>query len=91
MQPDIDLAIYPEEELLRDHAFLVPYTSSVVSDGAASRPANAIQQQGRVVELEAEVERLREQLGKAKSINDTMWEKIVQRTVNGIKDTTMVS
>ena len=37
--------------------------------------------QSRVSELESEVARLREQLGKAKGINDTMWETVVQRVV----------
>lgn len=31
------------------------------------------------MELESEVARLREQLGKAKGINDTIWETVVQR------------
>ena len=37
--------------------------------------------QSRVTELESEVARLREQLGKAKGINDVMWETVVQRLV----------
>ncbi len=37
--------------------------------------------QSRVTELESEVARLREQLGKAKGINDVMWETLVQRLV----------
>jgi len=37
--------------------------------------------QTRVSDLESEVARLREQLGKAKGINDTMWETMVQRVV----------
>ena len=32
-------------------------------------------------ELEAEVARLKGQLGKAKGINDTMWETVVQKVV----------
>lgn len=64
---------YGMDELLRDHASFV-------------QPAGAAQQGGvplqtRVAELESEVARLREQLGKAKSINDTMWEAVVQRVV----------
>ncbi len=31
--------------------------------------------------MESEVTRLREQLGKAKGINDVMWETVVQRMV----------
>lgn len=37
--------------------------------------------QSRVSELEAEAAQLREQLGKAKGINDTMWEAVVQKMV----------
>lgn len=42
--------------------------------------------QSRVTELEAEVTRLREQLGKAKGVNDVMWETVVQRLVGQGKD-----
>ena len=37
--------------------------------------------QTRVTELEGEVAHLKEQLGKAKGINDVMWETVVQRLV----------
>ena len=44
-----------------------------------------------ISDLQAEVERLREQLGKAKGLNDTMWDTVVQRLVgqdkNGSEDT----
>ncbi|EKM49939.1 uncharacterized protein PHACADRAFT_166518 [Phanerochaete carnosa HHB-10118-sp] len=63
---------YPVDELLRDHASFVP-TSGVQPSGVSL--------QTRVSELESEVVRLREQLGRAKSINDTMWETVVQRVV----------
>lgn len=36
-------------------------------------------------ELENEVVKLREQLGKARGINDTMWETVVQKMVNESK------
>ena len=35
----------------------------------------------RVAELEAEIQDLREQLGKAKGINDVMWETVVQKVM----------
>ena len=35
----------------------------------------------RVTELESEVVKLRDQLGKAKGVNDMMWETIVQQLV----------
>lgn len=75
-----DPTVYDEAELLQDHASFVQ-PSFVISGttGAVS--------QSRVADLEAEVQRLREQLGRAKNINDTMWEKIVQRAVAAAKDT----
>ena len=43
--------------------------------------ATGVALQSRVAELEDEVTRLKEQLGKAKGINDAMWESVVQRLV----------
>ena len=37
--------------------------------------------QSRVIELEAEVQQLKDQLGKAKSINDTMWDTVVRKVI----------
>lgn len=34
------------------------------------------------MELEAEVMQLKEQLGKAKSVNDAMWDSVVQRLMH---------
>jgi pre-rRNA-processing protein IPI3 len=39
-----------------------------------------------VNELETEVARLREQLGKAKGVNDIMWETVVQKVVGQGKE-----
>ena len=61
--------------MLRDHAVFVQ-----AADGTGTKPTGA-SLQTRVSDLEAEVSRLREQLGKAKGINDTMWETVVQRLV----------
>lgn len=66
------------EELLRDHALFVQ-----TDVGAGQQPASA---QARVSELEAEVAKLREQLGKAKGMNDTMWETVVKQIMNDKKD-----
>ena len=44
-------------------------------------PASGQSLQTRVTELEAEVQKLREQLGKAKGINDTMWETVVRKVI----------
>ncbi|KLO17981.1 pre-rRNA-processing protein IPI3 [Schizopora paradoxa] len=76
-----DPTFYSESELLQDHATFVqpPFLKSGTTSVAS---------QSRITELEAEVLRLQEQLGKAKSINDTMWEKIVQRAVASAKEKT---
>jgi pre-rRNA-processing protein IPI3 len=37
--------------------------------------------QTKITDLEAEIERLQEQLGKAKSVNDVMWDTMVQQAV----------
>ncbi|KAL4245549.1 Pre-rRNA-processing protein IPI3 [Abortiporus biennis] len=66
---------YSTEELIRDHAVFVQPA------GTDSGPQSAVSLQTRVSELESEVSRLREQLGKAKGINDTMWETVVQKLV----------
>ena len=65
---------YTKAELIQDHAFFVKPSSTGPQMTGASL-------QSRVSELESEVARLREQLGKAKNINDTMWESVVQRLV----------
>ncbi|KAJ8494375.1 hypothetical protein ONZ51_g2400 [Trametes cubensis] len=65
---------YSREELIKDHAFFV-------QPSAAGPEAAGVSLQTRVSELEGEVSRLREQLSKAKGINDVMWETVVQRIV----------
>ncbi|KAI0073256.1 WD40 repeat-like protein [Panus rudis PR-1116 ss-1] len=74
---------YPMDEVLRDQATFVPHPalSSSTGQNSASQPSG-VSLQSRVADLEAEVAKLREQLGKAKSINDTMWETIVQKMVS---------
>jgi len=42
----------------------------------------------RISELSAEVTHLRELLGKAKAINDGMWDSVVQQIVDGQKEQT---
>ncbi|KAH9935059.1 WD40 repeat-like protein [Amylocystis lapponica] len=70
------LLSYSREELIRDHAFFV---QSSDAEAGAGRPGVPLQ--SRVTELEGEVARLREQLGKAKGVNDVMWETVVRRMV----------
>ncbi len=65
---------YSKEELIKDHAYFV-------KPSGAGPETNGLSLQTRVTELESEVARLREQLGKAKGINDVMWETVVQRLV----------
>jgi pre-rRNA-processing protein IPI3 len=68
---------YTAEELQRDHSFFAqPCTPSSVPG------VHHISLQSKITDLEAEVERLHEQLGKAKSVNDVMWDTIVQRAVD---------
>jgi pre-rRNA-processing protein IPI3 len=63
---------YSEQELLEDYTFFV-HGQNAESAGAA--PSTS----ARVEELEGEVAKLREQLGKAKAINDTMWQSVVHK------------
>ena len=64
------------DEMLRDHAVMVH-----PSEPGTQHPGQSLQ--ARVSDLESEVTKLKEQLGKAKSINDTMWETVVQKVVVG--------
>lgn len=65
---------YPEEEMLRDYSVFVQTPDT-------GTQASGLSLQSRVMELEGEVQKLREQLGKAKSINDTMWETVVRNVI----------
>ncbi|KAJ3571922.1 hypothetical protein NP233_g3442 [Leucocoprinus birnbaumii] len=76
-----DSTEYSQAEFLRDYAFFVAPSSS--QNGAA--PMSGVESttaKNRINELEAEITQLREQLGKAKGINDAMWDSVVQRVVN---------
>ena len=63
---------YSEQELLEDYAFFVRGRNAEPEGPPPSTDA-------RVEELEMEVVKLREQLGKAKAINDTMWQSVVHK------------
>lgn len=65
--------------MLRDHAVFV-------RTPGVGTTSSGVSLQTRLSELEGEVGRLREQLGKAKGINDTMWETVVQRLVARAKE-----
>lgn len=72
--PD-ELSNYESESILKDHAFFFsPDTSSTSSQ-------DPVTLQSKVNDLEAEVAKLREQLGTAKGVNDMMWENVVQRVI----------
>ncbi|KAG1781058.1 WD40-repeat-containing domain protein [Suillus placidus] len=71
---------YPEAEFQRDYAFFVQPNAIGTSEASSAR----------VAKLEAEVENLREQLGKAKGINDVMWETVVQKVMTQEKQKTVV-
>lgn len=68
---------YSRDEMLRDHAFFV---KSDTEEGSGKETGVSLQ--SRVAELEGEVAKLREQLGKAKGVNDTMWETLVKQMVH---------
>ncbi|KAG1746716.1 WD40-repeat-containing domain protein [Suillus paluster] len=71
---------YPEAEFQRDYAFFVQPNAMGTSEASSAR----------VAELEAEIENLREQLGKAKGINDVMWETVVQKVMTQEKQKVVV-
>ncbi|KAL4062481.1 WD40-repeat-containing domain protein [Scleroderma citrinum] len=64
---------YPESEFQNDYAFFVRPTESQSSGPSVS---------ARVSELEEEVQQLRDQLLKAKGVNDAMWETVVQKLLS---------
>jgi len=73
---------YSEQELLEDYAFFV-HGRSGESEGA---PAST---NARVEELEVEVAKLKEQLGKAKAINDTMWQGVVHKFIENSEESSV--
>ena len=74
-------ADYDEAEFLQDYNFFFQPQAS--SQGANTDPSTLKSQ---VSTLEAEVESLRQQLSKAKGINDAMWDTVVNRLVSQEKD-----
>ncbi|KAI0821545.1 WD40-repeat-containing domain protein [Irpex lacteus] len=73
---------YTTSELTRDYSSFVQNPAGG-GGGGSSQASNS---GARVMELEAEVQRLREQLGKAKGINDAMWDTVVRKVVvEGVK------
>lgn len=68
---------YPREELLRDWEYFVQPRNPAESDGGGTL-LPAARPDARTSELEDEVARLKEQLARAKGINDVMWETLMQ-------------
>ncbi|KAG6865701.1 hypothetical protein C0991_012517 [Blastosporella zonata] len=67
---------YEMNELRRDHAFFVQPSSVSAAPGSDNLTLKS-----KVEDLEGEVTRLREQLGKAKTVNNVMWDTVVQKTL----------
>ncbi|RDB23532.1 Pre-rRNA-processing protein IPI3 [Hypsizygus marmoreus] len=76
-----EASAYDIEELLRDHAFFVQPSTIATSPGT-----DTVSLKMKIDDLETEVAQLREQLGKAKSVNDAMWDTVVQRALGQSKD-----
>lgn len=66
---------YPMDELLRDHAFFV----EPLGTGGTGESDTLLK--SRVSELESEVQILREQLCRAKGVNDSMWDIVMQKLI----------
>ncbi|KAI6001068.1 WD40-repeat-containing domain protein [Pisolithus orientalis] len=64
---------YPDTELQNDYAFFVR---------PAEQESSGLPSSARVAELEEEVQQLREQLSRAKGVNDAMWETVVQKLLS---------
>ncbi|KAF8637643.1 hypothetical protein AX17_002711 [Amanita inopinata Kibby_2008] len=71
-----DFPGYSSDELSWDHAFFVPSTSS---SGMAGNDTMTLK--ARVADLENEVDELKAQLGRAKGVNDAMWDNVVQKVM----------
>lgn len=67
---------YPREELIRDWEYFVQPRHPESDGGGTLLPA--ARPDARTSELEDEVARLKEQLARAKGINDVMWETLMQ-------------
>jgi len=73
-----DSVDYPLDELLRDHAFFVAPPGM---EGSGEADRDTVSLKSRVSELESEVQILREQLCRAKGVNDSMWDVVMQRLI----------
>ncbi|KAF9531734.1 WD40 repeat-like protein [Crepidotus variabilis] len=78
-----DTLDYGLDEMLRDHSFFIQPLEDTLNGSGHVDPLSL---KLRVSELESEVERLKEQLGKAKGVNDAMWDTVVQKLVGQAED-----
>ncbi|KAG6891259.1 hypothetical protein C0995_008511 [Termitomyces sp. Mi166 len=67
---------YDTDEFLQDHAFFAQPSGITTTPGTDNLTLKS-----KVEDLEVEVAQLREQLGKAKSVNNLMWDTIVQKAL----------
>jgi pre-rRNA-processing protein IPI3 len=67
---------YLDDELLRDQAYFL--RSNNTSDPSSD---DASMLRNRVADLETEIQQVKAQLGRAKGINDAMWDNVVQRVI----------
>lgn len=74
---------YSHDELLRDHNVFFPPANGVGNENGS---VDATSLQNRVSDLESEVVSLKEQLGKAKGLNDAMWDSVVKNLVEKTGD-----
>jgi len=65
------------ESILHDHASFFPASPSSTSNGTVAPSIESLQ---------TELVSLRDQLGKAKAVNDIMWERVVQKVLVGGKE-----
>jgi pre-rRNA-processing protein IPI3 len=71
---------YSEQDMLSDLAFFRP-ADAVSASGTPMSVENTPATSAKVKALEEEVQRLKDQLGKAKGVNDRMWEVVVNKVV----------
>jgi pre-rRNA-processing protein IPI3 len=77
----MDTTQFSDADFLSEHAFFFPPENS---SSSSSDPQSNERSKAREAELEAEVAMLKDKLAEAKSINDTMWEKIVRKVAGDL-------
>ncbi|KAK2463636.1 hypothetical protein APHAL10511_004387 [Amanita phalloides] len=75
-QPLTKYTSYPNDELLSDHSY---FLRSMDTSGAPGDDTMVLK--ARIADLENEIQQVKVQLGRAKGINDAMWDNVVQRII----------